>query len=67
MKACASMDQSKKTSVMIYTNYKVFPTVDKSDNNCSIMNVDAFPLCMTPIVIPPLLRKTYLNYLSHRP
>ena len=35
MKAC----QSKKTSAMINTNYKVFPTADKSDNNCSIMNI----------------------------
>ena len=39
MKACTSMDQSKKTSAMIDTNYEVFPTDDKSNNNCSKMNI----------------------------
>ena len=43
MKACASMDQSKKTNDMIDTNYEVFPTADKSNNDCSIVNVDAPP------------------------
>ena len=43
MKACTSMDQSKKTSAVIDSNYEVFPTADKSDNDFSIINVDVFP------------------------